>query len=100
MKTLLNIYAQVYENYGENQYPIWKAKGGQIFQTRVDMNDFMYVENDCIKALKKLVRENSNDYIKFEYVSHELIFSEPIIIEEEKFEETLNSFFKMEQTII
>jgi len=94
MKTLVRISAQYYENYAahnsnwDGKKEGWKAKGGQEFFTYVHADDFIYVPDFCQKAIKSLLAEKSNLYVRYEYVEHELIFSEPIALE--GFEEKLN----------
>lgn len=84
MKTLVQITAQYYENYafGNDDYngvPSWKPKGGQVFNMRVDdTDDFLYAEEDCIAVIKQLLEEKSNEYCRFEYIEHEIIFHEPV----------------------
>jgi hypothetical protein len=85
MKTLLHIFTQVHENYNGT----WKPKSGFLFTLRVDLNDFMYAENECIKAINLLLEKQSNDHERFTYVSHELIFSEPMELDAELFETLL-----------
>jgi hypothetical protein len=74
MKTLLHITAQVKENYGTPTQPSWKNKNGQTFSLNVNSDAFMYVEKECINAIKTLLAKESNAMVSYEYVSHELIF--------------------------
>lgn len=95
-KTLVQITAQILENYafGNEDYdgvPKWKAKGGQTFSIQVD-SDFFYDTDICIKAISKLLEEQSNDYCKYVYVDHELVFFEPIKLDSERFENLFNVF--------
>jgi len=78
--TLVHISTQYYENYNDSGVgePKWKPKGEQIFQMRADSDCFLYGETIAIAAIKSLLEEHSNDHCKFIYVSHEVIFSEPI----------------------
>lgn len=76
--TLCHVSAQHYENYGDAKSPHWKPKGEQIFKIYVDADHFLYGEEFCIKAIKKCLEKESNDFDKYEYRSHELIFNEPI----------------------
>lgn len=87
MKTLCQITAQYYENYSDTETPYWKPKGGQLFNLMVDPDDFMYSKEVCIEVMKDLVDSYSNGHCRYEYVSHELIFSTPVIIPDFKFEE-------------
>lgn len=92
MNTLCQITTQYYENYGDSKNPHWKPKGSQLFTIDVDSDSFMYVEDNCIKAIKSLLEDQSNNHCRYEYISHELIFSKPI--ELKGFEEKLESIFE------
>jgi len=98
MKTLVRISTQYYENYAahnsdwDGKKEGWKPKGGQEFNIYADSDDFFYGEEACIEAIKCLLKEKSNLYVRFEYVEHEIIFSEPIILE--GFEEKLNQIIE------
>ena len=92
----ITIHCQYYENYaayegGEH----WKPKGGHEFMIKGFDPDFLfYDEAKTIEALKKTVTDQSNNYEKFEYISHELKFGEPTVINKDHFEvnyaETIN----------
>ena len=84
MKTLVNIYTQVLEN--------GKAKGGQIFQLRVLSDLFLYGEEQCVDAIKVMLAEQSNEYVRYTYTDHELVFHEPIALDDNLFEE----YFRIE----
>lgn len=98
MKTLLQITAQYYENYGAHSWDgqgecpqRWKAKGGQMFTLRVDSDYFMYAEEQCVKAIAILLEKQSNEYVRYTYIDHELIFCEPIILDDAEFEKELET---------
>ena len=88
MKTLVQITAQYFENYNffNGGTPNWKPKGGQVFNMYVDSDLFLYGEDTCIEAIKVMLEEQCDKLNKFEYISHELIFSEPIVLDNDKFE--------------
>ena len=93
MKTLLQITAQVHENYGthnwngEGECPeYWKPKGGQMFTLRVDSNNFMYAETECLKVIDTLLARQSNESWRYTYTAHELIFHEPIALDDDQFQ--------------
>jgi hypothetical protein len=87
--TICRITAQYEENYGDSVNPHWKPKGGVEFTLNVDADDFMYSEEICVMAIKKLLTEaESNNCCRYTYVSHELIFSS-IKMDDELFENTL-----------
>lgn len=77
--TTLIINAQYYENYGAYEGNFhWKPKGGHEFVINgFDADDLFYDEENVVSAIKSLVANQSNDYEKFEYISHELKFGEP-----------------------
>jgi hypothetical protein len=96
--TLLQITAQYEENYGAHSWDgqgecpqHWKPKGGQMFTLRVDSDDFMYAEEQCIKAIATLLEKQSNNYERYWYVDHELVFSEPIVLDDAEFETELRA---------
>jgi len=93
MNTLLQITAQYYENYGSEIHGIfhdaWKAKGSQVFTLRVNSDSFMYAETECLKAIDVLLAKQSNKHELFTYVAHELIFQEPIALNDAEFESEL-----------
>jgi hypothetical protein len=42
----------------------------------------MWIYKEDLKvALMKMVEEQSNEYSRYEYISHELKFSKPIVVE-------------------
>jgi hypothetical protein len=76
------VSAQYYENYSDNQTPYWKPKGGVDFSFPVDSELVMYIPNGVLEnALTKMVEEQSNEYSRYEYISHEVKFSNPIVVE-------------------
>lgn len=87
--SLVRIEAQYYENYGTDQAPHWKPKGGQEFSLRADSDSFFYCKEECIKAIQKILSGMSSDYVRYEYLSHDLVFSEPHVIHTEAFEAAL-----------
>ena len=96
MNTLLQITAQVHENYGAHDWnekggcpQSWRAKGGQMFTLRVDSDNFLYADTECIKAINTLLARQSNDYVRYTYTAHELIFQEPIALNDDQFKSEL-----------
>ena len=93
MKTLVIITAQTYENYGAHNWngqgdcpQAWKPKGSQTFTLRVNSDAFLYMADECVKAIHSLLAEQSNNFERFTYIEHELVFHEPIALSDEKFE--------------
>jgi hypothetical protein len=98
MNTLLQITAQYHENYGAHDWngqgecpQHWKAKGGQMFTLRVDSDSFMYAEDQCKLAIASLLAKQSNEYERYTYVDHELVFQEPIALDNAEFEAELRA---------
>jgi hypothetical protein len=89
-RTLVQISTQIFENKSfYNGGNSWKPKGELIFNLHAESDDFMYAEEKCIEAIKEMLKEESNDAERFEYVSHELIFNEPVELSWLKFENKL-----------
>ena len=98
MKTLLQITAQYHENYGAHDWngqgecpQHWKAKGSVMFTLRVDSDSFLYVEDQCKLAIASLLAKQSNHYERFTYLDHELVFHEPIALNDAEFEAELRA---------
>jgi hypothetical protein len=76
------VSAQYYENYSDTDTPYWKPKGGVDFSFPVDSELVMYVRREFLEnVLIKMVEKQSNDYSRYEYLSHEVKFSNPIVVE-------------------
>jgi hypothetical protein len=93
MKTLVQITAQMHENYGAHDWSgegdcpqAWKPKGGHMFTLNVDSDSMFYAEEQCVKAFKELLAKECNDFYRYEYSSHELIFHKPSALCDNEFE--------------
>ena len=76
------VSAQYYENYSDTATPYWKPKGGVDFSFPVDSDLLMYAPEGALEsALGRLVEAQSNGYARYEYLSHEVKFGEPTIVE-------------------
>jgi hypothetical protein len=76
------VSAQYYENYSDSKNPYWKPKGGADFSFPVDSDLAIYAWKEDLKnALMKMVEEQGNEYSRYEYISHEFKFSDPIVVE-------------------
>jgi len=89
MDTTIRITAQFYENYaigpnGLEGTPYWKPKGGHEFIIKADSDMVMYAD-DLKEILIEMVAAQSNDYEKFEYIDHDVQFSEPTLLSTEDF---------------
>jgi hypothetical protein len=88
-KTLVHITTQYSENYGTFENPHWKFKGEKLFSLYVDADDFMYGEKQCVKAIDTLLDKQSNTKCRYEYCTHELIFSNITALDTNLFEQEL-----------
>lgn len=71
--TLCRVFTQYYDENG-------KPKGSMEFQLRVDSDFIFYADADVIAlAFQKMIDANMQKYCgKYVYVSHELVFHEPM----------------------
>ena len=78
MDIKLKISTQIYENKAHYEGgESWRPKGDFTFFTYIDSFDAMMVDKEwLISVLEELVICQNTDIEKFEYRSHELIFSE------------------------
>ena len=79
MNVKISVNTQRYENYGFHEgREYWKPKGGTLFVIEdVDMDQVTYSwEEQIVAAIKEQLKANSSDLEKFEYIDHEVIFSE------------------------
>ena len=87
MKGKLLVHCQYYENYnvdanGFGEVPYWKPKGGHTFTMPVDSDTVFYADEDkLIQAITNLVESQNSIAAKFEYREHELVISEPTLVE-------------------
>ena len=79
MKVTVRVNAQRYENYGFHEgREHWKPKGGTYFTVEdVDSDLAMYTDKSVIKeALIEQLQHWSTDLERYEYIDHEIVFSE------------------------
>ena len=91
MNTVI-IQTQYRENYGAHEWnskgdcpQFWKDKGVILFELIMDTDFLLYEKDDCIEVFKKMLAEKSNDYESFEYISYDVIWSKPYILDSDKF---------------
>lgn len=87
---LVQVTCQYSENYGYHDWdgvgPCpqgWKFKGGSYFRFLVDVDDLMYGGDMVVDVVREVLRDMSNDCVRYEYVSHQVFFEEPLDITEE-----------------
>ena len=87
MNSKVLVHCQYFENYnvdinGFGEVPHWKPKGGHTFQMPIDSDVMFYADEDkVIQAITNLVESQNSIAEKFEYREHELVFSEPTLVE-------------------
>jgi hypothetical protein len=103
MKANLLVHCQYYENYnvdanGFGEVPHWKPKGGHTFTMPVDSDTVFYADEDkLIQAIKNLVESQNSIVEKFEYIEHELVTSEPTLVE--GLEGEIQKLYQMEEAV-
>ena len=81
MMCTIQVTAQYYENYSDSNIPYWKPKGGVDFHFPIDADTALYARReDLVRAITKMVEEQSNEYSLYEYIDHEVKFSSPIVV--------------------
>lgn len=83
---MVRILAQYEENYGlaEGGADCWKNKGGAEFTFEIDSHLMFYDSEKVINTVKTvLLKEKSNRFCRYSYLSHELVFDQPISIQQE-----------------
>jgi len=101
MKANLLVHCQYFENYnvdanGFGEVPHWKHKGGHTFKMPVDSDTVFYADEDkLIQAIKNLVESQNSIAERFEYREHELVTSEPTLVE--GLETELDKLYQMEE---
>lgn len=82
MMCTIQVTAQYYENYSDSNIPYWKPKGGVDFHFPLDADVALYVYNeDLVRAITKMVEEQSNEHCRYEYIDHEIKFSKPVVVD-------------------
>jgi hypothetical protein len=67
---------------GFGEVPHWKPKGGHTFKMPVDSDTVFYTDEDTlIQAIQNLVESQNSIAERFEYREHELVISEPTLVE-------------------
>ena len=91
MKVNVVVNCQYFENYnvgpdgfntfGDKQ-PHWKPKGGHTFTMPIDSDTVTYTEpSELVDAICSLVEKQNNVASRFQYIDHEIQWSEPDVIE-------------------
>ena len=81
LETLVRIESQYYENYGSAEAPHWKPKGGQEFTVRIDSDILFYNKEGAESVIAHMLDDRSNEYVRYELISMEPVFYEPIALD-------------------
>ena len=83
MQANLLVHCQYYENYNlDGRFPHWKPKFGHTFKVPVDSDTVFYADEEILtQAIQNLVEGQNTIAEKFEYIEHELVTSEPTVLE-------------------
>ena len=95
----IRITAQYYENYaigpnGPEGSPYWKPKGSHEFIIEGADSDVVLYSLDLEAILTKMVYKQSNDYVKYVYLDHEKIFTEPTKLSVREFNKELKKQYE------
>lgn len=94
MNVTLRIKAQYYENYSSSDTPHFKPKGAQYFESAASSDLLMYVGHDnLITACEEILETHSNSVVRFTYIDHEVIFSDPVPLDAKEVHEVLLKHF-------
>lgn len=89
-KVLVQIQSNCFYNYEkENDNPIWRFWGTQIFNIYVPYDLLVESGESCIEAYKLMLFEESSDKIRYEYVDDTILWSEPKQLHDTTFLEKL-----------
>jgi hypothetical protein len=95
MNVLVQITAQYYENYGFSEGKIyWKPKGSLTYHLRADDDCFLYQPELSVEVIKEMLKKECNEAVKVEYLMHELIFHEPLELQEAEFDSLYTQFIE------
>ena len=72
----------IFNNYCKNGITILFRQFEVDFHFPLNANVALYIRKEAlVEALIKMVEEQSNDYSLYEYIDHEVKFSNPIVVE-------------------
>jgi len=92
MNCTVKVMAQYFENYSDTKTPYWKPKGGQEFEIVMNSDVIMY-SDDLKTHLTEMVAAQSSEYMKYEYIEHDVQFKKPIILDGGELEKLINKEF-------
>lgn len=96
---IISISTQYHENYSDTDTPHWKPKGEVKFQVEISYDILMYC-NNLEKILTEMVAEESNDFGKYTYVSHDVSSSQPEELCSDKLRKRISNEFNKSRTAL
>jgi hypothetical protein len=82
MQVKIKVQTQYFENISLSSVPCFKPRGGQEFIFPCNSDFVMGVElNELVETIEVMLKNYSNAHYKYEYLSHDIEFHEPIILE-------------------
>jgi hypothetical protein len=82
MQVKIKVQTQYLENTSLSSVPRFKPRGGQEFIFPCNSDFVMGVElNELVETIELMLKNYSNAHYKYEYMSHDIEFHEPIVIE-------------------
>jgi hypothetical protein len=84
MQVKIKVQTQYFENISLSSVPCFKPRGGQEFIFPCNSDFVMGVElNELVETIELMLKNYSNapHRYKYEYMSHDIEFHEPIVIE-------------------
>jgi hypothetical protein len=95
MKCDIRITTQYRENYGTEASPHWKPKGSEEFIIRgLDDNDVIYHSRNMMdEIIGGMLSERSNEMCSYELLDWELIFTEPVELSTDVFNDKVKDIY-------
>jgi len=79
----------------DGQVPRWKPKFGHTFKVPIDSDTVFYADKEILtQAIQNLVESQNTNAEKFEYIGHELVTSEPTVLE--GLEEEMDRLYRLQ----
>ena len=82
MQVKIKVQTHYFENISLSSVPCFKPRGCQAFMFHCNSDCVMGVElNELVETIELMLKNYSNAHYKYEYMSHDIEFHEPIVIE-------------------
>jgi hypothetical protein len=103
MKAKVIVHCQYFENYnvgpeGFGEVPYWKPRGGFDFIMSIKSDTLFYADSEIVVlAIKNLVKKQNTVGDRFEYLDHEVVFEEPLVVK--GLEQEIEKLYKLAETL-